>query len=465
MANGMMGLFGMLPQEAEAMPRGLFAGEVRARQPTAGENARLAVTQMLTPILGPVVAERVGSTVENVLNFGPIPAQMATDAALQPVRAGEALGEALHDPTLSNVTNAGVQTAIALGRPAAALAALGGGYLEAGRRDLGLFSSPASADEPQGLFAQGAAAADPMQQLWEQRADIQNRLRDAQAKVAREERTGRGPNWQAAVSEVRQLEATLAGIDGRIAELQRLNSPEYKLEMERKAKEQEEYDRAVRRAEAARDFEMGRDRRFSDTEVGKVWERTGGFAPFAVGAGTGLLSRAASGGGRAAKDYVLPGALGAIAGASAANVPLAYNALYTEPDNPLKRAYEAYARELPPTHPRRQEMAEYAASLPNENPVRAAAAEELYDPMKLAERAIVGGAEGLLGGLVGSDVVRIPGRAVRALIGSRGASPAPRPAPPPPPPAPERIIERVDKNGRRYRFIPGKGRVPLSYGE
>ena len=46
-----------------------------------------------------------------------------------PVRAGEALGEALHDPTLSNVTNAGVQTAIALGRPAAALAALGGAGL------------------------------------------------------------------------------------------------------------------------------------------------------------------------------------------------------------------------------------------------------------------------------------------------------------------------------------------------
>ena len=41
--------------------------------------------------------------------------------------------------------------------------------------------------------------------------------------------------------------------------------------------------------------------------------------------------------------------------------------------------YEAYARELPPSHPRRQEFADYARSLPEANPVRAAASEEFYD--------------------------------------------------------------------------------------
>jgi hypothetical protein len=114
-------------------------------------------------------------------------------------------------------------------------------------------------------------------------------------------------------------------------------------------------------------------------------------------------------------NYGLPAGLGALAGVGAANVPLAYNALFTEPDNPQKRAMEAYARELPPTHPRRAEFEELARTLADANPVRSAAAAEFYDPHKLVERAVMGGTEGLLGGMLGADVPRTFSRGANAI--------------------------------------------------
>jgi hypothetical protein len=56
-----------------------------------------------------------------------------------------------------------------------------------------------------------------------------------------------------------------------------------------------------------------------------------------AGTVTGALSRSATGGGSAMHNYALPAGLGALAGVGAANVPLAYNTLFTEPDNPQKR--------------------------------------------------------------------------------------------------------------------------------
>jgi hypothetical protein len=130
----------------------------------------------------------------------------------------------------------------------------------------------------------------------------------------------------------------------------------------------------------------------------------------AFGAATGALSRLATGGrSNLAYNYALPGAAGSAAGLTAANLPLMYNSVFTESVNPEKAAYLAYARELPDGHPRKRAALEYAASLPDENPVRVNAAREFYDPVKL-------GVEGLLGGLLGADVVRIAGRPVDRLL-------------------------------------------------
>jgi hypothetical protein len=187
------------------------------------------------------------------------------------------------------------------------------------------------------------------------------------------------------------------------------------VDRQRKEAELAEYQQQVKRAELARDNELGRERRFSDTLGGKVMDAMGGWAPAVTGVALGAASRLATGGGGIVKNYVLPGALGATGGITAANVPLAYDSLYTDPDNPEKAAYGAYARELPPTHPRKKEFGDYAAGLPAKNPVREQASEELYDTTKLKERAIMGGIEGVGGGLFGADAVRVLGRGASAV--------------------------------------------------
>lgn len=417
-------------------------GELRAYEPTPGERARVAVNALLEPIVGRTVAERVGSVVGGVVDVGPVPAQIATDVAMQPVRAGEAVGQALADPTLANVTTAAVRTAATLGRPVAAFGALGAGTLEALRRDLGLtFGSEATAETSQPV-------ADPLASLYAQRAALERQRQAAQARMEAERRTGEGPRFQAAKQEVDRLSAELAGLDQMIANRERLASPE-----------EQERQRAIQRAEAARERELRRERRFSDTEVGRLYERAGGLAPAIAGAITGGMSRLASGGGSVARNYILPAGLGAAAGSAAANLPLAYNALATEPDNPVRNALLAYARELPEGHPERERALREAASMPERNPIRAAAAEEFYDPARLAERSIMGGIEGLLGGMLGSDVVRIGGRTVNALMGLGGrpstvtSAPAARP---------EVHVEKIDRLGRRFRYDRQTGRrVPI----
>ena len=82
------------------------------------------------------------------LDYGPLPAKIASHVALQPIRAGEALGDAMIDPSLANITNAGVQGAMALFKPSMALKALGAGYGIAAAKDAGLSPfGPASAAE------------------------------------------------------------------------------------------------------------------------------------------------------------------------------------------------------------------------------------------------------------------------------------------------------------------------------
>ena len=56
-------------------------------------------------------------------------------------RAGNAIGKAYEDPSIPNVTNAGVQTSIAALRPLAGLKMLGAGYSAAVADDLGAFDS------------------------------------------------------------------------------------------------------------------------------------------------------------------------------------------------------------------------------------------------------------------------------------------------------------------------------------
>jgi hypothetical protein len=324
--------------------------------------------------------------------------------------APNAIYEAAEDPSLANVTNAGVRTALTMGKfGTGGLFALGGLGV-AGARDAGLFGTEAAA-------ADGSDPLDPSQRA---------RLTALQAKQAKgrtlsraereEQNSYLGALQSAATAKAETEAAARAQAD--------------------KAK-QDEFNRSVVNAESVRDHELSRVRRFSDTEVGKVFEKMGGFAPVAAGAGAGALTRAAAGPATSVLGKMAPSLSGATAGVTALNVPLAYNAFMTEPDNPEKAAYGAYARELPPGHPRKEEMGQYAAGLPDANPVRKQASEELYDPWKMAERGLFGVLEGGLGGFAGGEAVQLLGRPFRSQGGRAGGptmSPEPEPAPKPPGP-------------------------------
>lgn len=309
----------------------------------------------------------------------------------------EALVKAFEEPGLDTATNAAVQTALVFGQPLKAAGAAGAGLGAAGLNDMGLFG--------------GAAAADDMDPLGPSRA----RFDELQAKLKKGKTLSR--------AEREEQNTYLQTIQA--AQTAKIEADKAKQTAEDEAK-QGEFNRSVANAEAIRDQELGRVRRFSDTEVGKVFEELGGTAPGVAGVAAGALTRGALGP-SASKlvGYGAPIATGAGAGITAINVPLAYNAFMTEPDNPEKAAYGAYARELPPGHPRKQEMATYAAGLPDANPVRKQASEELYDPTKLAERLFFGSLEGALGGVMGKEVIDVLGRGYRAATGQNVAAASP----------------------------------------
>jgi hypothetical protein len=194
-----------------------------------------------------------------------------------------------------------------------------------------------------------------------------------------------------------------------------------KAEADAKAAELAEYGSQVKRAEMARDFELGRKRRFSDTPMGKVYDATGGALPIMAAMGMGAAGRLAHGGGAMGR-YVMPAAEGAGAGLATTSIPLLYD-YSTDSDNPEKAAYQAYARELPPSHPRKAEFADYAANQPEQNPVQKQAQEQFFSPSRVGMSLV----EGALGGLGGSTLAGVGTRAfgaVRdALMGKKAPAP------------------------------------------
>lgn len=86
----------------------------------------------------------------------------------------------------------------------------------------------------------GDGSENPLHGLLTDRASKVRQRDEALAEAKRQERTGRGPRWEAAMSEVNRLENELAALDSMIADMQRRNSPEYQMELEQKRKEMEE---------------------------------------------------------------------------------------------------------------------------------------------------------------------------------------------------------------------------------
>lgn len=306
-----------------------------------------------------------------------------------------------YDPSLANATNLGTRAAVAALKPVAAAKILAGGLGLAAADDLGL--------NPVGS-ASAQKTAVPEDGLTEAQ---RKRLGDLERSIAAGRfRTG---------AERRAIEDEAKGLrDVKARFSEQSNAARVEAEKQKTASEQAEYDRSVRSAESARDAELGKRLTFADSEFGKTWNKVGAIAPALAAGVVGGVARAATGGGSNLTNYYLPAGLGGMTGAASANLPLIGDALFAPAENPDRRAYEAYGRELPPTHPRKQEWLDYARGLPAANPTRTAASAELYDPTKLAERMGIGAVEGVLGGLVGADLVRMPGRLIEGASAMPG---------------------------------------------
>lgn len=336
----------------------------------------------------------------------------------QVLRAGSAAGEAYQDPTIANVTNAGVQGALAAFRPMAA-AKLGlAGLGAAAATDSGLTDA---------LISPASAGRDDRDKA---------RLAREQANAAKE----------TAKAEVERLRASV--------------------EADRARSSQREYDSAIDRAEMAKNAILAdRPKRFRETNVGQLYEKLGVIAPGVIAAGMGGLTRAATGGGSVFKNYVAPVAVGGLTGGVAANYPLGHELMFAPAANPERQAYETYGRELPVGHPLKEEMQNYARGLPGLNRSRQAAAAEFYDPTKMMERTGFGVVEGLLGGLAGADAVKLAGNASgsfrNALFGNKGArtneaggaGPMPRPD--------AGSTSMPPETFRRYTDLPASVRSPV----
>jgi hypothetical protein len=361
--------------------------------------------------------------------------------------APAAIYDAAEDPSLANVTNAGVRTALTFGQPGkAGLFALGGLGTALGD-DLDVFGGEANA----------TGGADPL-------GSSRARFDALQAKQAKGRTLTRAE---------REEQNSYLGILQSAATANAETEAAARAQAD-KAK-QDEFNRSVANAESVRDQELGRVRRFSGTEVGKVFDKLGGTAPVVAGVGAGALTRAAAGPGTSLLGKVAPTVSGATAGITALNLPLAYNAFMTEPDNPERAAYGAYARELPPEHPRKQEWAVYASGLPEANPVRSTAADELYDPLKLAERGVFGAIEGGLGGFAGREAVQLLGRGYNAVTGRSApvsgqammpepVAPAPVPVPPAPPAGNGRFQSQYAGDYGTYPKLPAEVRNDIRAG-
>lgn len=371
----------------------------------------------------------------------------------QPIVAADAIGSAMGDPSLANVTNAAVQTGLATYRPAGAMASGVAGLLglaEAARRDYGpdVFGA-----------ANAQVAADALTPDQRRRLQQLSRMRNPTAGQVEEMRALNAIVTSAGTA--RATAATKAEDERRAFETR---TEEERLASERRTAEQKEAstlaerNRSVLAAEDERKRILARDRRFSDTEIGKIYDKVGPAVVAGLAGGlAGGVSKLATPRGSVIYDYVLPGALGSWAGAKAFNAPLEFNAFSTEPDNQTRLAWQTYAQMLPAGHPEKQRIFDAVQRGdfgPPENTLQQTALKEYKE--NLMPRSLFGAASGVTGGILGSEMARAPGRMLEGLAempgrvrsaATRGAGASPSPGGPggsgggnapgsPPPPLP-----------------------------
>jgi len=346
--------------------------------------------------------ERAAALMDTPINPVHRPAFRLAQAVMEGhLAAPIAAYEAYRDPSLANVTNAVVQAGLAMTpfKPAAGMATAGvagvAGLGEAARRQyMAPLVPSAQAQSPSGTYG------DPVLDAMEARA----RGLEQQGQATIE---GRSKAESAIIRETFRRQA--AEIRQQIMNLQseKVRSQE--------AQQKTDYNAAVERADRVLQEELSRNRRFADTEVGKVWNKMGAATPAVLAMGAGGLSRLATGGGNALYNYGLPLMAGLSVSIPASNYPLASDAYLDTPvDNPVRTAYSRYAYELPDGHPNKAKAEQFALSQPHQNPVRMNAQTEFTDTGNFIKRNLLGAVEGMAG-MIGADIVRAPGRVLEGI--------------------------------------------------
>lgn len=396
---------------------GLLSGEIRNYDPTWSDYAR--------------EAEKAA-------------AGIATDAPRAAVTAYD-------DPSIANLTNAGVQTALTFGRPMAAGGALVGGLLSAGLSDAGAFDSSANA----------ADESDPLGTQRKRFERLQKKAAkgiDLEPAEKREYETYLKTLNDAATAEQR------ARLDKEAADAAAIRERQTKEADAKMAEERTAKDTAIRE----RDKALARDVRFGDTKVGQVWNEVGGAAPLLGAYLGGAVSRLGTGpgktlGSKILNDYLLPAVGGAGVSFAAQNVS-DFADSNAPAANPQKEAYLAYARELP-DGPEKEKWLAYAQAMPDQNPVKEEAQRSRNDEM--AHRALVAAIEGVSLGKLGAATVSAGGRAASALRGLGGGGGGAPTSPVGPGPAPGASQSANPYAGRyqTYPDLPGgaKGEIRSGY--
>ena len=345
-----------------------------------------------------------------------LPRKVLHSIVMQPVEATHAVRDAILDPSIANVTNAGAQTAMTLLQPAKALKMLGAGYGAALAKDVGLIDPSKIEPGLLGGLVSSAEAAKKVPPAPEFKArpgltpEQNDELAKAKAKIEKGDFDS-GADRRATEATVNRLEELSAGFT------KTKNENEQREAAKKAEAAQDEYNRATQRAEGAASKELARDRRFSETEFGKVYNKTGGAAAAAAAFGGGVLNKLATGGKGLMSGLALPAVEGTGLAFTANNLPLAYDAFLTDADNPKKAASLAYARELEPGDPRRSRAEKDAALLPDKNPVRSEALDEFWNQFwpRLGTSAV----EGIPSALTGNHFVP----AIRSAVGMTARAP------------------------------------------
>lgn len=318
---------------------------------------------------------------------------------------------AVENPTLGSVSNAGIESLLAAGKPLAAMRLLAGAYGAAGAKDMGLLDGVSSAQ------AKRDKKPTPMADLPGLTPEQNRELGEAKARLKTSDYESR--------RDADALAATVSRLEGLSADYIRgKNATEVEAAAAKARSQQDEYDRATQKAEATKAKLLQRDRNFDDSAIADVYDKTAGFTPFLGGMAGGALYRAVKGAPKTAwQEWGAPAVAGIGFGEAAAHAPTWYNAHRTPADNPLIPAYEAYSRELPAGHPSKGEAQKIADDMRTKqptNPIHDAAQAEFYDPWKLAERTFSGIWQGALGGKAGGLMAGLPKAAVEGLASVPG---------------------------------------------